>query len=85
MKTRQELAREAIQVQDACNPSGVAHFLVECFQHESIQKLDTESRCKDPIIQMVVSKLTALCHMDGDYTEFSVAYKLCRRIAEIGE
>ena len=80
---RQLLAKEAIQVQDACNPSGVAHFLMEVFEMLHDEGADTAAKCNDPIIRIVVSKLADLCRVNGvdEYGIFSQSYKRVKEIA----
>ena len=77
---------EAILVQDACNPSGVAHFLLKCFKHiRGVEGVtDTEAMCKHPLFVLVVNKLESLSGYHSD-NAFSDAYSACRhRSDDIG-
>lgn len=80
MKTRQQLAKEVILIQDACNPSGVVHFLVEVFMLLSEENADTKARCEDPIVRMAVAKLDDLCG-GGGTDVYAQAYQACKEIA----
>ncbi len=86
MRTRAQLAKEAILVQDACNPSGVAYFLVEVFQFLSEEGADTKAKCEDSIVRLVVHKLADLCHIEEDCVVdssagYKQAYRACQEMA----
>jgi hypothetical protein len=70
---------EAILVQDACNPSGVAHFLLKCFKHiRDVEKVtDTAAMCQHPLFVLVVNKLESLAGHHSD-NAFSGAYDACK-------
>lgn len=77
---------EAIHVQDACNPSGVARFLVQCITHiRDVEKVtDTDAIRRHPLYALVVNKLDSLVivdgvvQMSGSAEAFSRAYSACR-------
>lgn len=80
---------EAILVQDACNPSGVAHFLLKCFKHiRNVEKVtDTEAICRHPLFVLVVNKLDSLTRsckgtLVGSDMAFATAYGACKFRAE---
>jgi len=77
-----QLAQEAILVQDACNPSAVAHFLVEVFDLLFTEGADTKTKCEDPIVRMIVSKLDSLTGASSDSHHFFQAYyDACQALA----
>ena len=82
-RTRAELAKVAIQIQDACNPSAVVIFLREVYDLLFDEQADTNAKCTDPIVYMVVSKLADLCHMCfiGNTEAYGKAYDECKELA----
>lgn len=87
MRTMQELAREALQVQDACNLSGVVHGfsraiteLREILRQDGI--VDTAMINMNPICCLWASKIHDLARMGlSDHEAFRVAYNACKEIA----
>ena len=84
IKTRQQLAKEAILIQDACNPSGVAHFLREVFNQLVDEGADTKAKCEDPLVRLTVHKLADLCHMNNDLENenYHNAYMAAKEMAD---
>lgn len=85
MKTLKQLAQEAIDVQDACNLSGVVHGW-----HRAMEDLcdilrdsgGTLERNTHPINQLWASKCHDLARMGmSDYEQFSKAYDACKKLA----
>lgn len=81
-KTRAQYAEEAIQVQDACNPSGVAHLLSRYFNDTVFE--GTQQKCEDPIVRMIVCKLEDLCG-GGDSGVYVTAWNACKKLAKEGD
>ena len=84
-KTRQQLAQDAIRAQDACNPSGVAHLLMEAFELLSQEDADTKTKCEDPAVRLIVHKLHDLCGFQGELSDwkiFSSAYEALKKMAK---
>ena len=87
MRTLQDLAREALQVQDACNLSGVVHGfsraiteLREILRNDGI--VDTAMINQNPICCLWASKIHDLARMGlSDHEAFRVAYNACEEIA----
>ena len=84
--TLQELAKEAIEVQDACNIGGVsqrfAKVVQEVRQHYTV--MNTGSWNQHPIIQLWASKIHSLAGMGfSEIEEFSKAYDACLELAGI--
>ena len=65
--------QEALLLQNACNPSGVAHTLVEMIQEASRQGADTASICRDPAVRLTVAKLADLCNLTYTWPSMSQA------------
>jgi hypothetical protein len=89
MRTIQDLAKEAIQVQDACNLSGVVHgFSRAMTELREILRatggdLSTDAVNTHPICRMWASKIHDLARMGfGDSDAFSNAFYLCSNLAE---
>lgn len=84
-KTLNQLAQEAIDVQDACNLSGVVHGW-----HRAMEDLctilresgGTAERNTHPINQLWASKCHDLARMGmSDYEAYSKAYDACKKLA----
>jgi hypothetical protein len=89
MRTIQDLAKEAIQVQDACNLSGVVHgFSRAITELREILRatggdLSTDAVNTHPICRMWASKIHDLARMGfGEHVAFSNAFYLCSNLAE---
>ncbi len=84
MKTLQQHAQLAQQVQDACNASGVAHALTRWFSDcEELGVRDTDTRNQHPITVLYVDKLASLagCQALG-HDNVMDAYRKVRELAE---
>lgn len=85
MRTIQDLAREAIQVQDACNLSGVVHGfsraiteLREILQNENGGLINTYEMNHHPICCLWASKIHDLASMGlSDGERFREVYEAC--------
>lgn len=66
-KTRTELARDALEVQDACNLSGVIHAWAEMNSYLIYEEaLDQESLRNHPIQALMLSKVVSLMGVKAD-------------------
>lgn len=65
MKTLQELARNALRVQDACNLSGVAHGFARAMGALCDLGLDTDAKNHHPIAILWADKIA---HLTGTQT-----------------
>jgi hypothetical protein len=86
--TLAEHAREAIDVQNACNISGVARSFVEAIDAiRASGNLSTETIAIHPIVTLFVSKLTSLngheCLCGACVEHFCNALNACKTV--IGE
>jgi hypothetical protein len=85
MKTMQQLCRDAILVQDACNLSGVVHSfsaaMTDLRAHLSTQPdFSTDKLNRHPVAQMYASKIASLTGCE-DARSFTNAYSECDDIA----
>ena len=90
MKTLKDLAKEAIEIQDACNLSGLIHGW-----HRSMEVLwsilrdsgaGTAQINQHPINQLWASKVHDLTGMGLSDTEaFGKAYDACKKLAEVAD
>lgn len=84
-KTLQDLAKEAINVQDACNLSGVVHGFARCMSAMVEMGMNNDARDNHPITLLWVDKI---CHLSGykqDYgTKMMNAYSEAQKIANEG-
>jgi hypothetical protein len=66
MKTLQQLAKESLDIQDACNSCGLAQrfakVMIELHQHPDYKGTDWLN--KHPIVQMWISKFEHLAGLD---------------------
>ena len=83
--TLKELAQDALQVQDACNLSGVVFSFGRAM--EALWKIlkeekgaDTDAVNRHPIAVMYSSKIASLTGSD-DAAQFSAAYTACQALA----
>ncbi len=78
-----KLARTAIDVQDACNPSGLIHALARAVTelHDHPNYSGTAWIRYHPIVLMFVEKLHDLAGRPG-FAEYEKAYVLCRDAVE---
>lgn len=84
-KTLQQLAQDALAVQDACNLSGVAQGFARAMLSLRGLGLDTE-QCNNNVITIVwLDKLTQLANIKHDsHWRLHVAYDSVHRLAETG-
>lgn len=78
MRTIKELAKEALDVQDACNLSAVVHTFSKVVTElrelmRDVGTFSTDNFNRHPIIIMYSSKIASLCGSENA-TEFSSAY-----------
>lgn len=85
MKTIQEVAKEAIQVQDACNLSGVVHSFSRAMEtiwsEARLQNHGTEWVNTHPIVTLYIDKLASLNNYRHDFTILQM-YSKVEAIAE---
>ena len=85
--TLQELAKEAIEVQDACNIGGVSRRFAQVVQEVRVADHSgsgTDFWNRHPIIQLWASKIHSLAGMGfSEIEEFSKAYDACLELAGI--
>lgn len=82
--TFQQLAVRALQIQDACNPSGVAHSLAETIvELKTLGVGSTEDICNHPVVKLMAHKMADLCGMSTwDQGTYDSAYTDCTELAE---
>ena len=71
--------REAIDVQDACNPSGVALSLHKMCCVVSREGNGTDGVRRDPAVRLFVAKLADLCGLEYDWPRDAQAE--CERLS----
>lgn len=84
-RTLADLAREALQVQDACNLSGVIHGFSRAISQLRVVCPDqgTEFYNTHPICRLWASKVHDLARLGcSNYERYDAAYTECQRIAE---
>jgi hypothetical protein len=84
MKSIQEMAQEALWVQDACNLSGVVHTFSQTMTLlrkilEQEPGFSTDKLNKHPIAVLYASKIASLTSSDSN---FSIAFEECQKLAE---
>jgi hypothetical protein len=81
-RTMKQLAKEALDVQDACNLSGVAIAFGEVMRELGAQPecTGTDWKNRHPIAVMWSSKIASLTGSEDTLT-FSHAYDDCKRLA----
>lgn len=79
-RTLAELAREALQVQDACNLSGVVHGFSRAVRRlrEVCPELDSNTIRTNPVVLLWVDKLSDLVGR-VDTVELHNAYRWCEQ------
>jgi len=89
MRTLQDLAREALQVQDACNLSGVVHgFSRAVTELREILRatggdLSTDAVNQHPVCKLWASKIHDLARMGlSDAEQYCVAFETCVDMAQ---
>ena len=72
--------KDAIDIQNACNISGVARHLVRTIDdvHTSDHYTGTRSLAEDPAVRMIVHKLADMCNLHlQTFLEYSEMYDAC--------
>ena len=90
-KTIQQLALDALEVQDACNLSGVVHGwsvamrdLCELLRNDLGITFCTDAVNRHPVNKLWASKVHDLTGMGlSDMDAFSKAYDDCKKLAEV--
>lgn len=77
-QTEKELYKAAIDVQDACNSSGVVHLLKDMLSYLVEQGGSTNANNQHAAVRLVIAKLADLSHLTIDLAEFKRAYDICR-------
>lgn len=87
MKTMQQLAQEAIDIQDACNAGGLVHGWsrsMSDLQDHLRNGAGTRDVNEHPITKLWASKLHDLARMGlSDMDEYSAAYEQCKKLAQM--
>lgn len=85
--TLKAAAQAALDVQDACNLSGVAFAFADAMRTVChFVDMGTDERNTHPIAVLWIDKMADLCgipHTQGDLSVYSAAYKACRVLAEL--
>ena len=81
-RTVRELAREAIQVQDACNLSGVAHSFAKAMSDLGEHTNGTDERNRHPIVRVYLDKMCDLTGVGICGEAFSDSWAKVREMAE---
>lgn len=84
-RTMKSLAQETLDVQDACNMSGVARSFCDTMRElrDLLPNASTREINNHPITRMWASKIHDLSGMSSDYTPvFGEAYRWCKKTAE---
>ena len=82
--TFKQLAVRALQIQDACNPSGVALALSETIMELKRNGVaGTDDICNHPIVKLMAHKMADLCGMaTWNQDIYDSAYTDCTELAE---
>lgn len=87
--TLADAARDALQVQDACNLSGVARAFVRAIDALHAAGIrDTDERNRHPVAVLFAHKLASLAGVEplssGDMDRYLAASRECDRLARAG-
>ena len=76
--------RRALLIADpgACNPSGIAHAIVEACQEARDEGASTQ---RDAAVRLMVTQLAWVCGADSDTADYAALLAECRRLAETGQ
>ena len=66
---------DAVNIQDACNPSGVAHTIAKHFSELLSQGYGTSALCEDAAMRLMVMKLSDLMGLQVNPSNFSIAWE----------
>ena len=83
----ENIYKEAMLLQDACNPSGVAHTLSEVCSYLIMQeKADTDTVGRNPAVQLIMLKLADLtgtgCTCSEYMENWTKVFQACKSLAE---
>lgn len=85
MKTIQQLAQDALDIQDASNLSGVVHafdrFITDLWAIARAEGKDTDWINSHPIVAMYLDKLSDLNHRKSE-TDFFQVYEICTALSK---
>lgn len=71
--------REALDIQYACNPSGVARTIYDtCRALSRCTTLGTDQIRRDPAVALMVSKLAEMCGSSTNFTDYCRWTNICR-------
>ena len=82
--TLKELAREAIDIQDACNLFGIVSGMLDAMRslREQFPKASNEELYKHPITRLWASKIHDLARMGlSNIERYAEAYQSCKELA----
>jgi hypothetical protein len=83
-RTLQQLAQEAINVQDACNLCGVAHGFAKAMSELDEYTNGTEERNRHPISKMWSDKIASLTGtQSATLADLNEAWSECKRLAGV--
>jgi hypothetical protein len=63
----------------ACNPSGIAHAIIEACQEARAEGVDTH---RDVAVRLMVTQLAWVCRADSDTEDYGELLAACRRRAD---
>jgi hypothetical protein len=63
----------------ACNPSGIAHAIIEACQEARAEGVDTH---RDVAVRLMVTQLAWVCRADSDTEDYGELLAACRRQAD---
>jgi len=85
-QTLKEHAKDALNVQDACNLSGVVHsfdkVVTDLWEEANRIGKGTDWVNTHPIVQAYVDKLASLARVQANVNNVFDAFEACRKIAE---
>jgi len=79
--TLQDAARDAIQVQDACNVSGVVHGFARAMEAVMDDCKSSDAARHHPITVLFMDKLNDMCGRELSQIEYCEAYEKCSKMA----
>jgi hypothetical protein len=78
-----QLAQQAIDVQNACNPIAIANGMVNAMQElRKLGIVGSEELATHPVTQLWVAKLSYLCGLEEDSVSVAIAYHRCYEIID---
>lgn len=85
-RTLAELAQEAIEIQDACNLSGLVFGWARCMErfNQLLPGIGTDARNKHPIHYLWSDKLASLTGAQlPESGQYSAQYDACKKLAAV--